>query len=176
MEITYKITDWFIDRANVLEKVGKARQKALMTAGAYIRRAARDRLKRSKKSAPPGESPRRHSPDPNLATILFALDPSTDSMVIGPVKLNAKKPLRNSSAETLPQLLEHGGTAEITEYSLTGAEWMPLPAAVKAKEKRRQPERLLKRRTRQVQYSNPFMGPALQAALPDIPAKFRDLI
>ena len=173
MEITYKLTDWFIDRANVAEKVGKARQRALMVAGAYIRRAARDSLRRSKKSAAPGDPPRRHSSEPNLATILFALDPSTGTMIIGPVGLNQR--LNNATADTLPELLEHEGEQDVDQFSPDGDNWMPLPAAVKAKE-RRKSTRPLERRTKRVRYSNPFMAPALKKALPSIPAHFRDMI
>lgn len=175
MQITYAVKDWFLDRERVKARMDRARRRALMLGGSYTRRAARDQLRRGKSSATAGQPPKIHSRfEPHLKTILFALDPATDSVVVGPVLLNAKG-LRGSNRRTIPELLEHGGTAAITEYSLIGSDdWRPLDAARKARGTQRRP---LRRRTRTATYGgNPFMAPALARALPDIPEQFRDLL
>jgi len=132
MEITFNVTELFFDRAAVQERVGKGRSRAMKVIGAYIRRTARDLQRRSKrKSADPGQPPKAHSPEPNLRTVLFFLDPATDSMVAGPPKLNAKL---KSDADTVPQLMEQGGQAEIAEYSPDGGKtWMPFSETTKVK-------------------------------------------
>lgn len=175
MQVTINVKDWFLDRAAVAERVGKLRQRALMVAGSYIRRAARDLLRPAKKSADPGQPPRIHSREPNLKTIFFFLDPQTNSMVAGPLKFGNTTPPRNSNRDTTPELQEYGGTAEVTEYALDGeADWLPYSQAKKAAKKA---GKTLRSRKRQAVYAeHPFMRAALAAAMPTIPQKFRDLL
>lgn len=174
LEITYAVKDFFFDRAAVMEKVGAKRNKALLTAGAYIRRKARDLLRRGKKPAKPGSPPKIHSDnEPGLKTILFALDPATDSMVVGPIKFNSRG-LRKSNRETIPEIQEFGGTAEVIEYTPDeGETWLTLDELRANKYSRSK----VRSRTRQATYAaHPFMSVALERALPKIPEQFRDLI
>lgn len=165
--------EWFFDKAAVLDRIGPKRNKALLVIGAFIRRKARDLQRRSKKSAAPGEPPRRHSPEPNLATVLFALDPSTDSLVAGSVGLSNRK-LKNASRDTLPGLMEFGGEAEVTERSTDrGETWITVDASRKGEHKGKP---YFERRVRKKFRGNPYMSVALERALPTVPAKFRDLI
>lgn len=173
LQITYEVKDWFIDRAAVAERVGKLRQKALMVSGAYIQRKAKDLLRSGKKPAKPGQPPKKHNPEPNLRSILFFLDPATDSMVVGPIKFNSKG-LRNSNRQTVPELMEKGGTAEIIEYTPDGGDtWLNATDLASPKYRGKK----VRSRRRQATYAaHPFMSVALEKALPKVPEHLRDLL
>jgi len=173
MDITYSVTDFFFDQAAVIEKVGKARNRALLVSGAYIRRKGRDLLRRGKKPAKPGQPPKVHSGEPNLKTILFFLDPATDSMVVGSVKLNTSRRLK-SNRSTAAELMEKGGASEITELSPDGGKtWIDRSEATKAAYRGK---RMRSRKRMATFTAHPYMRIALEQALPSIPEKFRDLI
>lgn len=75
--------------------------------------------------------------------IFFSYDPISRSVVIGPAKLNQKN-------NDIPRILEYGGTS--TDVSGTRSH----------------------RKSRRVRIrARPFMGPALQAELPKLPAMWR---
>jgi len=174
LEVTMQAKDWFFDRAEVLRRVGEKRNNALLVSGAFISRKAKDLIRSGKGSAKPGSPPKKHQKQsPNLESILFALDPATDSMVVGPIKFNSRG-LRKSDRETVPEILEFGGTAEITEYTPDeGKTWMPASDLSKPK----YAGKTVRSRRRQATYAaHPFMSVALEKALPKIPEKFRDLI
>lgn len=172
MQVTFNVKEYFFDRAEVQARAGKMRAAALKVAGSYIRRKARDLLRRGKKAAKPGKPPKVHSSEPNLRTVLYFLDPSSDSMVVGPVGLNRRP--KQSDADTVPQLLEFGGRGEVTEYSADGGStWIDGDERRKARYR----GKFLERRKRQAQFAaHPFMSVAMEKALPSIPEKFRDLL
>ncbi|NUQ11337.1 MAG: hypothetical protein HUU26_03275, partial [Gemmatimonadaceae bacterium] len=81
---------------------------ALSRAGAFIRQRAKSSIRRRRGASRPGNPP--HSHTGYLRNfIFFGYEPATESVVIGPVKLNQK----NTEA---PRTLEHGGTTVITEF------------------------------------------------------------
>ena len=83
-----------------------------------------------------------------LKNIQFALHRDNESVVIGPVLV---KRLKRSSRQTLPELLEEGGTQEITMTKL-GDQWVPGDRGIKAPKKQVT-----------ANYSgNPWMGPSLR--------------
>jgi len=98
--IDMKIKQLFFDKAKVIRAVDKARRAVLSKAGAFIRTTARRSLRRRKGPAPPGKPPSSHT---GLLKkfIYFGYEPASDSVVIGPAKLN--KP------GAAPRVLEHGG-------------------------------------------------------------------
>jgi hypothetical protein len=115
--LSIKVVELFFDRPAVLNRMDAASAKALAKAGAFVRRAARSRLRRRKRVSLPGESPSVHSKDPiaNLKFILFAFD-GRQSVVIGPVGLNQRQYLDGQLlAGTVPNLMEFGGRAGIRE-------------------------------------------------------------
>jgi hypothetical protein len=173
LEITFAAKDWFFDRAEVLRRVGEKRNKALLVAGAFIRRKARDLLRKGKKSAQAGKPPKIHSDqEPNLKTILFALDPATDSMVVGPVKLNqVQQSWIDFGSRTVPQIMEFGDVINVREQRKKGTkEW-------RRRDLRFNPTEDREYRVRRAIYKpHPFMSVALEKALPKIPEQFRDLI
>lgn len=73
------------DEEKVLSKVKNGNIKALRGAGAYVRKAARNAVSRSKKSSPPGTPP--HTRRGLLKrSILFGVEKSRMAVVIGPAK------------------------------------------------------------------------------------------
>lgn len=106
--IDIRIKLLFFDRAKVQRAVGRGKIKALSRAGAFIRQRAKSSIRRRRGASRPGNPP--HSHTGYLRNfIFFGYEPATESVVIGPVKLNQK----NTEA---PRTLEHGGTTVITEF------------------------------------------------------------
>lgn len=94
----------FFDRKKVRDAVAAAERKRLSQFGAYVRTRARTSIRKRKKPAPPGGPPHSHL---GLLRrwILFAYDPSSHSVVIGPTRLNA--------VGNAPEALEYGGVSEV---------------------------------------------------------------
>ncbi len=145
------IKDRFFDRARVQQSISRKNLRVLSKAGAFVRQRARTKLRRRKRSAIAGQPPSVHSSDSfaTLKNILFALHRDNESVVIGP---RFVKRLRRSSRQTVPELLEDGGTAQITMTKI-GDKWLPGNRGIKGAP------------TKQVtaHYAgNPFMGPSLR--------------
>lgn len=148
---SFKLTKYFFDRAIVRQKLGEKQAKFLRNAGGYAQKTAQRSMRRvGKKGAPSkaGMPPKYHGGTPSLRTILYGLDPSRGSMVIGPVLLNGS---RNRNP-TIPALHEFGGTQTIRERKV-GATWMPLG------KKRPRPGQPVRRRMATYP-ARPFMRPA----------------
>lgn len=114
--VSLDIKDMFFDRQKVLVAVSKENAKKLSKAGAFIRQRAKTKLRRRKNAAAAGQPPSVHSRDrrANLKFILFGLNADWESVVIGPVGLQTKR-LRDASAQTVPELMEFGGTARVKD-------------------------------------------------------------
>lgn len=81
--------------------------KALSRAGAYMRGAARRRVRHSKfKSSLPGQSPRDHTGFKR--TFLFAVDKGKQSVYVGPQRWIGKK---RNAGRTQANTLEFGGSS-----------------------------------------------------------------
>jgi hypothetical protein len=174
--ITYKVTKNFFDRKAVIEAVGRAKAASLSKAGAFVRTAARSRLrpggKKNRVSAP-GESPRTHtSRTPNLKTILFAWDARSQSVVIGPVGFNALSVSGGSlSPGVVPGVLEFGGTLGVLEAQDRDGAW----SRADLRSRRRFAGRPT--RVRQATYApRPFMGPAMRQELPKFPDLWKNSV
>lgn len=101
---TMRIIDMFFDRHTVMRAVDKAKRAVLSKAGAFIRTTAKHSIRTKKGVAPPGQPP--HSHVGLLRRFLFfAYEPVSESVVIGPAKLN--KPTE------APRVLEHGGKTRV---------------------------------------------------------------
>lgn len=107
MKIDLKVQSFF-DTKKVSNAVDRAKRGALSKIGAFVRRTARTLTRRKatkrRKVSLPGEPPLRHT-DILRDGILFAYDKSSDSVVIGPRKLN-----NNTKA---PENLEFGGRTRV---------------------------------------------------------------
>ncbi len=155
---TYSVTKLFLDRAEIQNRIGQARARALSRQGAFVRTTARQKiLRRRKRVSAPGKPPSIHSRDPNrsLKRILFFYDSRSDSVVIGPVKMNQVN-FGTSGQITIPQLLEFGGTARIREVQYPNSfRWF-------RRDGRRRTRPGYRYRTRTARYApRPFMSVAL---------------
>ena len=155
---TYDVKKLFFDRENVIRRIGAARAGALRRQGSYIRTRARtDVLKRRKSVSKSPNPPHTHSPTlSSLKNILYFYDSRTETVVIGPVKLNQVNQT-TTGRMTVPQLLERGGTAKIHEVQYRpGGRWF-------RRDLRRRAKRELKYRVRTARYKpRPFMLVALE--------------
>lgn len=153
---TFNVTKLFFDRAEVMRRIDQGRVRALSRQGAYVRtRARRDVLRRRKGISRRGQPPRIHSKDRlGLKTIFFYYDPRSQTVVVGPLKLNK---LSYAGRVPLPQLLEFGGTSRIHEVqSGFSRRWYRRDVR-----KRLRPGQ--RRRVRTARYqARPFMSVALE--------------
>jgi hypothetical protein len=94
-------SEMFFDREAVIEAVGRAGAKALSKAGAFIQRRAKSSIRKRKKASRPGEPPSSH-----VGTlrnrIYFSYDPPMRSVVVGPTPIGA--------VGVVPPTLEYGGS------------------------------------------------------------------
>jgi len=160
-EVSYSATKFFLDRAEVQRKLGVARVRALSRQGAFVRRRARtDVLRRRKRVSLPGGAPSIHSKNATatLRNVLFFYDSQTDSVVVGPVKLNQVN--RSSSGSiSVPALMEFGGSATIHEERRIGSQGQWFRRDMRSQRQRSNREY----RTRRATYRpRPFMATALQ--------------
>src|SRR5574343_208374 len=116
MSVSLEIKDMFFDRQKVIDEVSAENRRKLSKAGAFVRTRARSKLRRRKKASAPGQPPSVHSRDSRatLKFILFGLSEDKQSVVIGPVGLPSMR-LRDSSASTIPELMEQGGTSVVDD-------------------------------------------------------------
>lgn len=159
------IKDRFFDREKVVKQIGRENVRKLSKMGAYVRQRARTDIlrrgprrkikvggvKRSQASAP-GQPPYVWSRNSfvTLRNILFGLDRIGNAVLIGPRAVPSKR-LKNSSAVTVPELLEKGGTSSVAVDPETGEALGYQPTGNTAFA------------MRSVHYAaRPFMGPALQ--------------
>lgn len=95
------------DGQRIMRTVDRRNTAMLFRFGAFVWRAARSSLRRTKKVSEPGRPPRVHTND-NYATlknIRFHVDPRRLDVIVGPLKVNGVK------GRDITQTLEHGGTS-----------------------------------------------------------------
>lgn len=133
----------FFDRKAVMGRLDRATRAALSKFGAFVRQRARTSIRRRRGTSPPLGPPYSHVG--HLRNFLFfAYDRRTETVVIGPAKLNGVVD-RNAMVA-----LEAGGLSSTIDFEGT--------------------RRRIRVRRR------PFMGPALEAEKPGLPALWRDTI
>jgi hypothetical protein len=145
--------------------VDVARRRVLRIAGAYIRNAARWSIRKRQGTSPPGSPP--HSHTGLLKDLLFySFDPATDTVVIGPAKLNQVNLDGDGQpvSGTVPQVLEYGGKIGVREVYRRGG-WQ----RADLRSRRRLADLPSRRRIASVA-KRPYMGPALAKAQPRLPA------
>lgn len=99
-----KIKYLFFDSPKVIRAVDKSTRKVLSKFGAFVRRSARQSIRKRKRTSAPGSPPSSHT---GLLKrfIFFGYDPDQKSVVIGPVPLNQRG--------KTPSTLEYGGRATV---------------------------------------------------------------
>ena len=107
--IRMEITKLFFDKKVVRDKVDAGTRRVLSKFGAYVRRTARQSIRKRKKISDPGSPPSSHT---GLLKrfIFFGYDPRKRSVVIGPVRLT-----QNGRGKA-PALLEYGGTTTLQRH------------------------------------------------------------
>lgn len=156
--VTREIQGRFFDRQAVIESIGRSNARRLSRMGAFVRtRAQKDILRRAtsrrrpRRSAARGRPPLVHSRDSyaTLKNIRFGLGSDNASVVIGPLRVGGRR--KTGSAKTVPELLTHGGSGRVEQYSNDGDVWRlgSIPQA---------PHH---RTVRARYHPHPFMGPAL---------------
>lgn len=105
MRLSAELKQFFFDRPKVLAKLKKKKLNALKKAGALSRKIIRNKPRRRKRKSLPGEVPSVHTQSKfaTLRNVLFAYDPSTDGVVVGPVKIPT------TDIAPAPSTLEYGG-------------------------------------------------------------------
>ncbi len=166
-----RIKTLFFDKAAVVRAVDKARRAVLSKAGAYIRQRARSSIRKRKKASAPGQPPSSHA-GTLRKFLFFGYDPSADTVVVGPAQTNQvyfgrdRRPVRG----TVPSVLEYGGQITVLEVFKHGR-WQ------RADLRSRRRMAGLRTRYRKVAIKpRPYMGPALMAELPRLPALWRNSV
>jgi hypothetical protein len=182
--------DLFFRDETIIEGIDKASVKALSRASGKIKLTAQRifrpprQLKFDKKSGfplpvgDPAPAPARYhtkNPPVHIRNIQYGINRSTNTLVIGPIWFSPKRRQRESiPRETLPELLEKGGTAVVTIYTLKENESLESPIREYFAD---QPDRALKqRKITQSRQARPFMGPALDKNIDKIPAGFAGIL
>jgi len=136
----------FFDSAAVLTALDPSRRVALARGGAFIRRTARNSIRRRKTPSTPGQPPTNQTG--TLKKLLFfGYDRSTSSVVVGPALFAGRKSPDGPTPPTLT--LEAGGTFY-----------------------RQRRDALEARRIE----PRPYMGPALAANLSKLPPLWKDVL
>ena len=101
-----KITHLFFDSATVVRAVDKSTRQVLSRFGAFVRRTAKQSIRKRKKSAPAGQPPSSHT---GLLKrfIFFGYDTGKNSVVIGPTRLT------QNNRGGAPSILEYGGRTTV---------------------------------------------------------------
>lgn len=101
----------FFDRKRVTTRIDKTSAKALRSIGALVRRVERNSIKVKQGPSPPVSPPHAHGRDsPFRSEIFFLYDDASKSVLIGPALINGS--LRKPPSQTVPEVLEFGGTIE----------------------------------------------------------------
>lgn len=144
----------FFDRKEVIGAVDKATRRVLSRFGAYVRRTARQSIRRRKRVSKPGQPPTNQT---GLLKrfIFFGYDRDKQTVVIGPEKLSG--PI----SETALSALEYGGRSRIYYFDHSQRDTRGRPKKTYA--------------MADIE-ARPFMGPAFEKELPGLPAMWRDSV
>lgn len=123
--LEFRHTKFFFDRPHVARRIRKGTRRQLGYAGGMTRKIARRSIRPATKKAKrqraknlgrgirknptiskPGKPPKQHTKGRrNLKLILYAFDPGSDSLIVGPLRF------KSQGGPPVPALLERGGTA-----------------------------------------------------------------
>lgn len=161
---------WFRPEA-VLAAKDRREVAWLRKAGAYVRRSARESIRRRRQASAPGTPPSSHT-GVLRRFIYFVVQPTKHSVLVGPAKTNQvffdrhRQPVKG----TVPSVLEYGGEVTILEYQIGGG-WYRADL--------RSPRSWAGRPTRYRTVSiraRPYMRPALEREKPRLPRLWKDII
>ena len=151
--------------------------------GGYVRKVAKNSIKRSDPPSPPGKPP--HSHIGLLKSNIFFNQDQTGAVIIGPTKLNMLSFSREGlpTKGTIPNALEYGGEAYVAERRTSSGKWTRQDLRRRGKvrivealrsagsgEVQVQIGGIAFRRRRVVIRPRPFMGPAFIKGQDKLPA------
>ncbi len=101
----------FFDRQATVRAIGKNTTYALAGIGGFIMKYARFSIKDGKYQSAPGQPPHTRGAKLLKRFLLFFVDTSTRSVVIGPVKIKGAydRHTKPDAGNSIPELLEYGG-------------------------------------------------------------------
>jgi hypothetical protein len=104
--IGFKFTRIFFDSPSVMRAVDRATRRVLSRFGAFVRRTAKQSIRKRKRISDPGSPPSSHT---GLLKrfIFFGYDTQKGSVVIGPERFS------RSDGGDAPHLLEYGGAGAV---------------------------------------------------------------
>lgn len=105
-----QLKKFFFDKPAVTSKVDAGKRKALSKFGAFVRQRSRTSIRKRKGTSQPGSPPFSHT-DRVRSAIVFAFDPDSESVVIGPHQAG------RSGAGA--KALEGGGTVRVDGKPVT---------------------------------------------------------
>lgn len=158
--VKLKMARVFFDKPAVLGAVDKATRQVLSRFGAFVRRTARQSIRKRKGISKPGHPPSSHT---GLLKqfIFFAYEPSRRSVIIGPEKLTGRV------GQTALPALEYGG--ESTTWDMVSRREHVNDRGVYRVHRGKQ--------YRQIRIqARPYMGPAFAKEKPKMPQMWRDSI
>lgn len=97
----------FFDQAKVKRAAGRAQARVFARFGAYVRRRARQSIRKRRRISKPGEPPSSHT-GALKRFIYFVYDRAQQSVIVGPVLLPGKP-------GDAPEALEYGGRSATIE-------------------------------------------------------------
>lgn len=106
----------FFDRDKIVKAIGKARANVGNRQGALVRKIMRQSMKKKKGPAPAGSPPNVHEGGIKDKTY-YAWDKSTQSVVVGPVKLGKGN---------APEIQDKGGTVFVSGIYNHRGDFVPL--------------------------------------------------
>lgn len=110
----YTSFDSFIDRPGVFDAVDAKFQKVFGRTGGFGRQVMKRGMRKRKKPSEPGNYP--HSHQGGLRDgIFFNYDKARRELVIGPLRHAWQPPWLPAGIETVPQLINEGGTYTIRD-------------------------------------------------------------
>ncbi len=107
--------DAFIDRRGVGDALDKKERRVMARAGAYAMSIMRNGMRRRKGPGSVGGYPNAHSGELRKL-IFFNYDVSQGSVLIGPLRLGSQPKWLPGNIQTVPQLLNEGGTVQRTVH------------------------------------------------------------
>src|SRR5687768_15962159 len=95
LTLDIKVKELFFDRPRVIQAIGRPKATFLSRGGARVHRVAKNSIPRRKRVSLLAIPPSAHSRNPNawLKRICFGFQESSESVIIGPVAVNAREVL-----------------------------------------------------------------------------------
>jgi len=165
---------FFFDAPRITKATNAKGRRGLSKFGSYVRKVARNSIKRGKRTSEPGSPPVAH--DGEIKKILFAFQSQSNSVIVGPAKSNQVnfnadgKPTKG----TIPSVLEEGGEIQVEEFFNEFAQkWYRRDQRYK----RAGGQASRKRRRRKIRIqARPFMLPAFERSKHKLPEYIRNSI